>query len=181
MSVLRITTCFPRVNTILDSYAAVLGGQARGYRNHVYRTLNYYAKLSGTDDVPDCVMIGAAFHDVGIWTDRTFDYIEPSLARARSYLSQLGLSDLEPEVVALIGHHHKLRAYTRAHAKHVESYRRADLIDVSLGAIRFGLPRSFVGLVKAAFPNAGFHPYLCRVALRHFVRRPWRPLPMLRW
>jgi len=32
------------------------------------------------------IAAAAVFHDLGIWTDRTFDYIAPSIAIAREYL-----------------------------------------------------------------------------------------------
>jgi hypothetical protein len=52
---------------------------------------------------------------------------------------------------------------------------------VSLGAIRFGVPRAFVRDVKAAFPDRGFHGTLVALAARQLVKTPLRPLPMIRW
>lgn len=127
------------------------------------------------------VQIAAAFHDIGIWTAGTFDYLAPSVSEAQSYLDMQRLEDLEPQVRAMIEHHHKVRSYHAAFATLVENYRRADLIDLSLGARRYGLPIALVRSVKAAFPNAGFHRRLLSLAFRQLIREPWRPLPMLRW
>jgi hypothetical protein len=100
---------------------------------------------------------------------------------AQAHLAGLGREHLGPEVAALISEHHKLRPFTGAYAATVEAFRRADLVDLSLGLLRGGLPASFVHAVKAAFPNAGFHRRLVQLTARQFLRTPWRPLPMLRW
>jgi len=58
--------------------------------------------------------------------------------------------------------HHKLTRCVEGPDSLPEAFRRADLVDLSLGTIRFGLPRSFVRGVRDAFPNAGFHASLAR-------------------
>jgi hypothetical protein len=176
-----ITTQFPLVEEVLGMYADVIGADLVGYRNHVYRGLNYYRQLAGVDEVPRPVLIASAFHDIGIWTDRTFDYLAPSVRQAQRFLETRGFENLGPEVRALIEHHHKLRPYTQGFADNVEPYRRADLVDVTLGCVRFGLARSYVRSVKARLPDAGFHRRLAALTLQQTLRTPWRPLPMLRW
>jgi hypothetical protein len=179
---LRVATGFAPVEELIAAFAPALGGDLAGYRNHVCRVLNYYVALRPpADDLPEVVMIAAAFHDLGIWTARTFDYLEPSVRLAQAHLAGLGREHLGPEVAALISEHHKLRPFTGAYAATVEAFRRADLVDLSLGLLRGGLPASFVHAVKAAFPNAGFHRRLVQLTARQFLRTPWRPLPMLRW
>ena len=59
--------------------------------------------------------------------------------------------------------------------------RQADLIDVSLGRVRFGLPRAFIKTVQSTFPDHGFHGMLIKRSARQFLRSPLRPLPMFRW
>ncbi len=63
----------------------------------------------------------------------------------------------------------------------VKTFRRADLVDVSLGLVRFGLPASQVRAVRKAFPKAGFHRRLLVQTARQFLRDPLHPLPMMRW
>ncbi len=181
MTLPQVTTHFSRVSDILNSHSGSLGHERLGYQNHVYRVLNYFAVLSGSDEVPEAVLIAAAFHDLGIWTDRTFDYLEPSIRLARDHLKANDLEHLEPEVHALIEHHHKLRPYADEFSRSVELYRRADLVDLSLGNIRFGLPKPFIASVWAVLPGAGFHRRLLGLAARHFIHSPLQPLPMVRW
>jgi hypothetical protein len=172
----------PLVDEILAAHADALGPDAAAYRNHVYRGLNYFAALAGDGaDLPDSVLVAAAFHDLGIWTDRTFDYLEPSTRAARAYLAGRGLDALGPEVTALIREHHKLRAYHGPHARNVELFRRADLVDLSWGAARAGLPRALVRSVRTAFPDEGFHARLLSLAAKQFLAHPLRPLPMVHW
>ena len=173
------------VDTILLTHAEALGPDLEGYRNHVQRVLAFYRALSPDGEAPPAaVLIAAAFHDIGIWTDGTFDYLAPSAARAQHYLQQHGLAaELGPQVHALIVNHHKLCPYVddAPWAASVERWRRADLIDVSMGLVRCGLPREQLVAIRRQHPDAGFHRKLAVLTLRQFCRTPWRPLPMLHW
>jgi hypothetical protein len=81
----------------------------------------------------------------------------------------------------MIREHHKVRAYNANPEWLVEPFRRADWIDVTLGALTFGTPRTFLRELHAAWPDAGFHKLLVRLELRHLWRHPLNPLPVLRW
>jgi hypothetical protein len=173
---------FPLTDEILTSFALAIGADLQGYRNHIYRVLNFHAALRGAEGLPpDAVQIAAAFHDLGIWTDDTLDYLPPSIALATEYLDSQQRPELKNEVSALILEHHKLRRYRGAYADSVEPFRQADLLDVSLGLMRFGLPRSFIKTVQATFPDHGFHSMLMKLSARQLLRSPLRPLPMFRW
>ena len=179
---MNLRTSFPLVDDILVAFAGPLGGDLRAYRNHVYRVLNYQLLLAPeSSDNADLLLIAAAFHDLGIWTDGTFDYLEPSKLLARNYLVAKGLAHFWPEVEAIIHHHHKLTPYRETFSSTVESFRRADLVDVSLGIIRFGVSSAWVCAVKKGFPNAGFHRRLVALACRQFLTSPLHLLPMVRW
>ena len=62
----------------------------------------------------------------------------------------------------------------------VESFRRADWVDVSRGVRSFGLSRRLLREIFAAWPNAGFHGVLLRLELRRLRTHPWNPLPMVK-
>lgn len=173
---------FPCTDEILTSFALAIGADLQGYRNHIYRVLNFHSALSGTESLPSlAVQIAAAFHDLGIWTDDTLDYLPPSIALATEYLDSQQRPGLKDEVRALILEHHKVRRYRGACADSVEFFRQADLVDVSMGLVRFGLPRSFIKTVQSTFPDHGFHSMLIKRSARQFIRSPLRPLPMFRW
>jgi hypothetical protein len=173
---------FPVTDEILTSFASTIGTDLPGYRNHICRVLNFYCALRGIEGLPpEAVQIAAAFHDLGIWTDDTLDYLPPSVRLANQYLDHQQRQDLSEEVSALILEHHKVRPYLSACAASVEPFRQADVIDVSLGLVRFGLPRALIKTVQSTFPDHGFHRMLMRRSARQFIRTPLRPLPMFRW
>jgi hypothetical protein len=178
---LPVVFAFPPIDEVLNAFAGVLGADFKAYRNHVCRVLNYFCALSSDTNVPSAVLVAAAFHDLGIWTARTFDYLEPSIREASTYLAEQSLEHLRSEVVVIIDQHHKLRPYHGEFAANVEAYRRADLVDLSFGAYRTGIAAPFIRAVEAAYPDAGFHRRLATLAWQQFRHSPLRPLPMLRW
>ena len=168
--------------TILTEWRDTIGRDFAGYRNHVYRVVNYCLALRAFSDAErEKVIIAACFHDLGIWSDRTADYLAPSEALALAYLRTRDLTDGSDEIALMISEHHKLRSVRADRYPLVETLRRADLIDVSLGVVKFGLPGSFVAQVKRAFPNAGFHKGLVRLVGQGFAQKPLRPLPFYKW
>ncbi|MGQ0700591.1 MAG: hypothetical protein ACT4PZ_20415 [Panacagrimonas sp.] len=175
-------TRFERLDSLLDRHIGVLGADLVPYRNHNYRVVNFCTELLG-DREPETLQklsIAAAFHDLGIWTDGTFDYLDPSESRALAYLQEIGCAEWAPEISAMVQEHHRIRG-ARAGGALAEAFRKADWIDVSLGLLRFGLPGDFVHQVRTVFPNAGFHRRLVQLSLRQLLRKPWNPMPMMKW
>jgi predicted metal-dependent HD superfamily phosphohydrolase len=164
---------------IIQAHAPALGRDRLAYTNHVLRVLRFFQELGG--GCPDQVVIAAAFHDLGIWTDGTFDYLMPSVRLAHQYLESTGHGSHAPEVEAIILNHHKLTRYRGPFGRSVELFRRADLVDVSLGLIRFGIQRAVVRDIRASLPNSGFHRRLTTLVVRQLLHHPLRPLPMVRW
>jgi hypothetical protein len=159
-----------------------LGTDFSAYRNHVYRVVNLCIAIAGAADhvTAEKIAVAAVFHDLGIWTDRTFDYIAPSVALAREHLLARGQADWFPEIEAMIVEHHKITSSRPDSASLVEPFRRADWIDVSRGLRTFGLPRSFIASVFSLWPDAGFHWRLVELTVDRFRKHPLSPLPMVR-
>ena len=171
----------PLLDEILAAHASVVGSDLVAYRNHAYRVLNWCASLSGGAAQLEKIAIAAAFHDLGIWTARTFDYLPPSIRIAHDYLAGSARAGWTEEIEEMIAQHHKIRSYRAPHGALVDAFRRADLVDLTLGWSRQGLPRSFMREVWAAFPRAGFHGRLVQFGCKRLLTHPLRPLPMLRW
>ncbi|MBK9442389.1 MAG: hypothetical protein IPN53_14240 [Comamonadaceae bacterium] len=74
-----------------------------------------------------------------------------------------------------------MRTYSGPCEASVDTFRRADLVDLSLGLIRAGLNPAFIQAVRAQFPNAHFHARLVAFTGRQLLRTPLNPLPMMRW
>ena len=180
---MKILSHIPLIEEILAEYQPTFGDDFVPYKNHVYRMVNFCFQLKKDmeDDQKEKVVIAGCFHDLGIWTDDTLDYLPPSASAANAYLQGRGLSGWAVEIGLMINLHHKLSKYEDDANPLVELFRRADLVDVSLGMVKFGLSPDIVENVKCMFPNAGFHKRLTQLAAREFFRHPFRPLPFLKW
>lgn len=171
----------PCLDAVLERHAEPLGASFSAYRNHAYRVLNFHCLLSkGAVDL-DKLAIAAAYHDIGIWSANTFDYLAPSIEMANAYLEETGRQAWSGDIAAMIDHHHKLTPCGPHGHADVETFRRADWIDVSKGRIRFGLPRSAVSSVMRMFPGHGFHRLLLKLSMKRMLTHPLSPFPMLRW
>jgi len=181
----------PLLESILNEYRSVIGEDFEAYHNHCLRVFNL-AVLASERRAPalssdakkkrdDVFEIATAFHDIGLWTDDTVAYLEPSEKRAAAWLVKHGRSQDILLVTALIEEHHKVNPYTGPFVGPVTDFLQADWSDVMLGLVGFGpLTRSDVHAVQAAYPNAGFHLRLLRFGLAQMQRDPFNPLPMFK-
>lgn len=171
----------PLIEDALAPWADSLGAARIPYRNHAYRVFNFSRRLLGVTSEDETLAVTSAFHDLGIWSDRTFDYLAPSEARAREYLERRLPNAPSALILAAIEHHHRLGAVSGASgAGLIDAFRRADLVDVSRGLFAFGLDRGFRREVLSLFPYEGFHGVLVRTGLAWFAKHPLRPVPVLR-
>jgi len=179
---LQIETHIPLLENILSDWQAIIGPEYPGYRNHVYRMIHFCLALhTGTDEEREKIIIAGAFHDLGIWLEKTLDYIPPSIPPAMAYLKTRHLESWSDEIKLMISEHHKLRAYHDGTYPLVEVFRQGDWIDFSLGMVKFGITKGFIKQVKKQFPNAGFHKFLVKIAFKWFLKHPLNPAPMMKW
>jgi hypothetical protein len=177
-----LLTAIGTLDELLNAHASALGRDFTGYRNHAYRVANLcIAQSAGDPQQVEKAAIAAAFHDLGIWTDRTFDYLPPSVELARAHLVRSGRSEWTSEISAMVIEHHKLRAFRGDPEGLVEPFRRADWVDVTHGLVSFGLARRLLREVFATWPDAGFHERLFELELTRLRTHPLSPLPMLRF
>jgi hypothetical protein len=170
------------LDDVLSTHISVLGDDFAGYRNHAYRVMNLCLALSPGSEPShrEKIALAAAFHDLGIWTAGTFDYIGPSLNLACAHLARSGRAPWMPEIEATIREHDKLSRYRPHPDWLVEPFRKADLVDLSRGVVTFGLPRRLINDIFAQWPRAGFHKRLVQLSLRRLATHPLSPLPMVR-
>ncbi len=168
------------IDLILNSYKIDLGDSFEQYRNHVFRVYNFAIQGSTNQRDIKTMSIAAAFHDIGIWTNKTFDYIQPSINLAKLYCLNNSIdSDSIVDIELIIKDHHKLTKIKNNRL--AEVFRQADLIDLSLGLISKQIDIKIIRKIKETFPNRGFHLYLCRLFLRNLLLNPLRPLPMYKF
>ena len=169
----------PAIDDVLNAHAAALRNDFVAYRNHVYRIVNLCVAIAGQREL-EKIAVAAVFHDLGIWTNGTFDYIAPSIALARDYLVAHAREDWIAEIEEMIANHHKITASAASPESLVEAFRQADWIDVTRGLRRFGMPRPFITRLFTTLPSAGFHWRLVTLTFDRFRRHPLTPLPMVR-
>ena len=171
------------LDNILDSWRDALGKDFTAYRNHCYRVLNFCLAISGDLDDSESlkkISIAVAHHDLGIWVNNTFDYLQPSKQLAREYLSKTDQSSWAEEIEAMIDQHHKIRNYKTNSEWLVEPFRKADWLDVSKSLLKFGLASNYVAEVMLIFPNAGFHKRLIKLTINRVRTNPFSPFPMMK-
>lgn len=178
-----------QIDRRLAPWIAHLGADLTAYRNHALRVLAYCDALHAISPVADiqpvpssteAYLTAAAFHDLGIWSAGTFDYLAPSADLARAWLTEHGEDGLVSLVTEMIAEHHRLRR-AGPPGTPVEIFRRADAVDVSLAVVRFGITRASCRAIHRQFPDAGFHARLVVLTLAHTRRHPGSPLPMVKW
>jgi len=168
-----------QIDNILEPYLNAIGSDI-GYVNHCKRMLMYALELKALDEVEkEKFIIALAFHDLGIWTERSFDYLDPSIALAIEYLKTPNKMDYKDDVVAMIDLHHKLTPIKDNDL--AELFRKVDMIDVYWGAVSFGIHKKRMKEIKKEFPNNGFHLTLMKWFGKRLMQKPWSPMPMLKW
>ena len=177
----EVINAIPTIDRVLDVHAAALGADRAGYRNHTYRVANFCVALApqGRDEL-EKIAVATAFHDLGIWTAGTFDYLAPSVACATNWLTEHGREAWIADVARMIDDHHKISSSTADPSSLVEPFRRADLIDILWGVPTFGLQPAFIRAVRSTWPDAGFHARLFRLFARRLLSHPLSPLPMVK-
>ncbi len=172
----------PSLDALFAPWLPALGKDALAYRNHVERLLAICTSINPSlvaSELP-AFRVAAVFHDLGIWSDGTFDYLPPSRQHAVDWLQANGRADQTALVEALIENHHRIRPAGDI-GDAVEVFRRADWMDVTLGLLNFGQPRERYRAILKQFPDAGFHKRLLQLGGKQMLTQPWRPMPMMRW
>ncbi|MDI3320361.1 HD domain-containing protein [Pinibacter soli] len=165
------------IEDILNSFYPVLGNDYEKYRNHVYRVFLNCKMIDNSHENEWKYSVAAVFHDIGIWTNNTIDYLQPSMEQAKNYLICENKQAFVDELMQMIYWHHKQSAY-KGEYKTAEVFRKADYIDVSLGLITFGYSSKEISNIRKLLPNKGFHFFLIKRITKNLFKHPSNPLPM---
>jgi hypothetical protein len=177
-----IVTEIELVEEIIGSHKEHMGDQFLPYKNHVYRVLNFcFMFHHPSSEEAEKLAIAAAFHDLGMWPGDQIDYLDPSIELARKYLLRTKRDDWVEEVSLMIEFHHRFRRCPKEFPQLVEVMRRGDWVDATKGFRRFGLKKTEIRRVQDTIENLGFHDNLMRITKKEFWRRPFNPLPMMKW
>ncbi len=168
------------IENLLQEFKVDLGTDYHKYRNHVHRVFSICVLMDDDKSKEEKYALASVFHDIGIWTNHTFDYLQPSIEQARIYLTKIGRQDWIEEITLMISWHHKIRRYRGKHETIVENFRKADWIDVSSGIINFGVDKRKIKDARRKLPTLGFHLFLVKSTIINFFKHPLNPLPMFK-
>jgi hypothetical protein len=175
----EILRSLPLAEEILESHRHRARGDDAGYdayKAHVYRVVNFARALTPDEpDRDDKLAIAVAFHDLAAFD--TLDYLVPSIEAQDAWLHQTGREAWSEELALIIAEHHRFSGYgpTRPYALLVEAVRRADLVDVSQGLIRSGIPSSYVKEVRGAFDAGVFFKRVIPSGTLRAIRKLQQP------
>lgn len=169
------------IDDLMQPYQSIIGTDFDKYKNHVCRVFLNCKMLDNNPENEEKYAIASVFHDIGIWTDHTFDYLKPSIIKSKAYLNEIGKLLWMYEIALMIDMHHKVSEYRGKYYKTVEIFRKADWMDVSLGLLRFGADKQNIKTNQNQYKNLGFHLFLLKQATKNFLQHPFKnPLPMFK-
>jgi hypothetical protein len=174
----------PVLDRVLQEHRSVLGDDYASYRNHCLRVLSFasfFLKENATESAIDLIAYGLAYHDLGLWTDKVLNYLEPSSRRMkqetkdRLHETDEMLQDTEAKILQsfnnvkdlatleeLIVQHHKYTAWKAPKGSPVDenivnAVRKADWADVTKGVVRYDLTAGHIESAYEKIPEANFH------------------------
>ena len=171
----KVLTNIADLDDELFPLSKTLGPNFGPYRNHCQRvlTFTYYflpdEEFEKQPKVMELAAIALAYHDIGLWVDGgQLDYLEPSADKLWKDLhDNKGFTPHELDLMKeIILQHHRLTEYpsnnkwTSTENAIIESVRKADLADFTLGVFRHDLPPQLVQQTLEQIPNLGFHQML---------------------
>ncbi len=167
------------IEDVVRTYSNALGQHLPLYKGHCYRLLNYIIYMQRHQDNLDFLGVAIAFHDLGIWTHGTMDYLNPSFELAKTYVQNANVDISIADLKVAIKNHHKISSLQKVAP--AEYLRKADLNDLSMGLLNEGVPRPFIKDMKACWPYLGFQKLIFGKVLLYALQNPFNPFPMLKW
>lgn len=163
----------PAAQACLEALRTTTGERHGPMERHGLRCWLIAERLAVPRPVDSEVLLCAAWlHDAGLWRKSGDPYVTEA---ARMVEETLAPFDWPVERVqrcmdACEQHH---APTSREHMGiEVELMRKADLVEVSCGAIAFGVPRSWLRGLFRAVPRSGFYPMITAAVADEIRRRP---------
>jgi hypothetical protein len=150
------------------------GGPGGAVELHSARVFEIAARLAGSPPDRELLLCASLLHDVGLYpgVDGAGPYVTEGRHRAAHVLAAFDWpSERLERCLDAIELHHHWRPVWPAGAE-AELIRRADLVELSAGAIRFGLPRAWLRELAGDWPRRGFCVGLVRLLAPIAARHP---------
>jgi hypothetical protein len=167
----------PAERDALERLRSATGAVAGPMERHCLRCRHLAAELAhrrGWIIDGEVMTVAAILHDSGLYPEisRGGVYTADGAALARAILPDHGWSEARVELcAAAIDRHHDVRPQLSLGAE-VETLRRADLIELSGGLVRFGLARDWLRALNRAVPRDGLVGELVREVGNALRERP---------
>ena len=162
---------------VLSNYKESLGSDYHAYLNHVKRVYEYACMLRLERD-SDLFMVAAIFHDLDIWRNSTMNYLPGSIELALDHIAQNNLPIDKATLSLVIKNHHKIRKIKNS--PEAEAFRKADLIDLTSGWIKFNIPKSIIIDTERRYPRLGITKVVLQKVAHWAIRHPFKPFPMMK-
>jgi hypothetical protein len=165
----------------LDALRAAAGEEDGQLERHGVRLFRLASALAPSGD-REVLLVAALLHDAGVLdaVRGPGPYVTDGRVWAEGILQPFGW---EPERLRLcldaIEFHHEMRRQD-ARGAEVEAIRKGDLVDVSAGLVRFGLPREVVRSAADGAPRRGFARALAGIVGGLVVHQPGTLLRIFR-
>jgi hypothetical protein len=158
----------------LDALRDAAGGRGGAVELHSARVFEIATRLARSPPDRELLLCASLLHDVGLYPG--VDGGGPYVTEGRHHAARvLAAFDWPPDrlkrCLDAIELHHHWRPVWRAGAE-AELIRRADLVELSAGTIRFGLPRSWLRELAGDWPRRGFYAGLARLLAPIAAHRP---------
>ena len=75
--------------------------------------------------------------------------------------------------------HHKITSYKDNEL--AEAFRKADLVDLTLGIISHGISHRDILELYQTFPESNFHLFILKEVAVNTFKNPFNPLPIYKW
>lgn len=162
----------------LERLREVVGDRGGAMERHGLRCFLIAERLAGLRGAAidrEALFVAALLHDIGLYEEASSGgvYVSDGMEFAAAFLAGQGGWSTERARVCLdaIERHHELRPQWAAGVE-VEVLRRADLADLSRGAIAHGAGRRWLSELWAAVPREGTYKEIGRMVLKAARERP---------
>jgi hypothetical protein len=101
------------------------------------------------------------FHDIGLWTNNSLAFVNPSCDLAKKVLTEAKLGPRQLNLAhEIIYWNHKITPFNGTnHIKNnaiVEAARKADWVDITMGFVSYGMPKEHIQNVTKVIPYNKF-------------------------
>lgn len=162
----------------LQALRDAAGGAGGPVELHSVRVFLIAQRLARNELDRELLLCASLLHDIGLYPSVPGDgpYVSDGRRLAGALLAPHGWAPERLERLEIaVERHHNWRPQSAA-GDEVELIRRADLVELSAGTVRFGLSRSWLRALAGSWPRRGFYGGLVRLLTPIVLRHPLRLL-----